>query len=90
MTTNQDRPDAISILQDAFENPDRITLSHVRALRALRQSPRSLTYAQLARELNLSGRQTRRIVGELERRGLIERDEHGRGSTRPDRFEVPE
>lgn len=81
-------PDVLTRLEAAFENPDRITLSHARALKALDAAHAPLTYADLARELNLSGRQTRTVIRDLERVDLIDRHPKGDGATDPDTFEA--
>lgn len=87
VTPTPTHPDVLTRLETAFDDPDRITLSHARALTTLEAAHRPLTYAELTRALNLSGRQTRSVVGDLERHNLIDRHAAG-DSTAPDRFEA--
>ena len=74
-------PDPLTAVDTALDDP---TLAHARAVKALRDAHHALTYPELARAIGRGDRQTRTVVGDLERRGLIERREGGRR----DRFEL--
>lgn len=88
MTTNN--PDVLTILDEQFDESDRVTLSHARALRALKDAENGLPYRELASELNLSGRQTKRVIRELEDNGLVRRDAAPKGVHEPHRFRFKE
>jgi DNA-binding MarR family transcriptional regulator len=66
---------------DEHLDRDEPPMAHLRAYKALLETDRPLTRAEMARAIERSGRQTTRVIRELEAKDLVERRVRSDGQT---------